>query len=39
MDNTFLVVDGPEGTAAYTPFAGLTTTAELGVDNSSGRRS
>ena len=37
MDNTFLVVDGPEGTAAYTPFAGLTT-AELGVDNSSGRQ-
>ena len=37
MDNTFLVVDGSEGTAAYTPFAGLTT-AELGVDNSSGRQ-
>lgn len=37
MDNTFLVVDGQEGAVAYTPFAGLTT-AELGVDNSSGRQ-
>lgn len=37
MDNTFLVVDSPDDAAAYTPFAGLTT-AELGVDSSSGRQ-
>lgn len=37
MDNTFLVVDSPDEAAAYTPFAGLTT-AELGVDSSSGRQ-